>query len=269
MTLMTVGYGDLYPITGAGRLVAVIAMLASILILALPISVIGTNFDNKWNAYKEREKYKASNKLQAQPFIDLTAGLSEHCGLLEDISKKAADLETDIAERVTALQETIMMRKEAISQMKMNERDPLSTLLGQDEAELGGMSPVGQRSKSKSTASLGGILNMEEEIVRREASLLQILGSLDLLQKKKFPELVRQIREKYNRVGSAFIESQATMLELRDLHEVYEEMGLPKLKLLSSDQRTTIRRYRQHSFKSLLRERVAFNESPAFEHGRQ
>ncbi|KAK3236705.1 hypothetical protein CYMTET_53170 [Cymbomonas tetramitiformis] len=272
VTLMTVGYGDLYPVTGPGRLVAVIAMLASILILALPISVIGTNFDNKWNAYKEREKYKASNKLQAQPFIELTAGLSEHCGLVEDISKKAAELETDIAERVTSLQETIMLRKEAISQMKANERDPLSTLLGQDEAELGGTSPVAQpfqaMSKSKSTASLGGILIMEEEIVRREASLLRVLESLDLLQNKKFPELVREIREKYNRMGSAFVESQSTMLELRDLHEAYEELGMPKLKLLNSEKRTTIRRYRQHSFKSLLRERVAFNETPAFENGR-
>lgn len=41
---MTVGYGDAVPVTSAGKAVAGIEMLASLLVLALPIAIIGTNF---------------------------------------------------------------------------------------------------------------------------------------------------------------------------------------------------------------------------------
>lgn len=44
VTLMTVGYGDMVPTTVTGRLVAVASMILSMLVLALPMSVVGTNF---------------------------------------------------------------------------------------------------------------------------------------------------------------------------------------------------------------------------------
>ncbi len=44
VTLTTVGYGDLYPITGGGRIVAVITMLVGIGVLGTFLSLVGSSF---------------------------------------------------------------------------------------------------------------------------------------------------------------------------------------------------------------------------------
>ena len=47
--MTTVGYGDGYPVTTGGRVIAVLTMFCGILILALPISVIGSNFARQYD----------------------------------------------------------------------------------------------------------------------------------------------------------------------------------------------------------------------------
>jgi hypothetical protein len=48
VTMTTVGYGDLYPLTGAGKFVSIICMLCGILCLALPITVLGASFNSEY-----------------------------------------------------------------------------------------------------------------------------------------------------------------------------------------------------------------------------
>jgi len=48
VTVMTVGYGDVYPITFWGKLIAALSMISALVIMALPISVIGANFSRAW-----------------------------------------------------------------------------------------------------------------------------------------------------------------------------------------------------------------------------
>ena len=60
-TLTTVGYGDEYPETNSGKIIAAFAMLTGILIIALPVSVLGTNFSE---AYEEMAKERREQKLK-------------------------------------------------------------------------------------------------------------------------------------------------------------------------------------------------------------
>ena len=50
--MTTVGYGDCYPLTVVGKAVATVTMLLGVLILALPITVIGSNFAKMVEVYE-------------------------------------------------------------------------------------------------------------------------------------------------------------------------------------------------------------------------
>ena len=47
VTMCTVGYGDQYPVTAIGKLIAVFTMLAGLIVLSLPITIVGANFNDE------------------------------------------------------------------------------------------------------------------------------------------------------------------------------------------------------------------------------
>ena len=75
VTLMTVGYGDVYPATVAGKVVASLTMIASVIITALPISVIGANFTQQWIVFKENDAAKERARTQLPTFKRFAAAL--------------------------------------------------------------------------------------------------------------------------------------------------------------------------------------------------
>eukprot|EP00300_Choanocystis_sp_HF-7_P007849 c15545_g1_i4.p1 GENE.c15545_g1_i4~~c15545_g1_i4.p1 ORF type:complete len:327 (+),score=51.11 c15545_g1_i4:75-1055(+) len=55
VTMTTVGYGDMVPITPVGKLIASVTMLCGVLVLALPINVVGGNFVEAYQIYQKKE----------------------------------------------------------------------------------------------------------------------------------------------------------------------------------------------------------------------
>lgn len=49
VTMTTLGYGDTYPTTTAGKLIGAVTAVAGVVVLALPISVIGASFQTEFN----------------------------------------------------------------------------------------------------------------------------------------------------------------------------------------------------------------------------
>lgn len=66
ITATTLGYGDLYPTTPIGRLISCIWIFCGIVIVAMPIGILGSQFSSTYEAYKEREaKVKKLNEESA------------------------------------------------------------------------------------------------------------------------------------------------------------------------------------------------------------
>jgi len=62
ITMTTVGYGDHYPVTAWGQIVAVLTMVVALVVLSLPITIIGANFDEEY-AELRRSKQEEKKKL--------------------------------------------------------------------------------------------------------------------------------------------------------------------------------------------------------------
>eukprot|EP01084_Bolivina_argentea_P133717 236018_1 len=75
VTITTVGYGDMIPITILGRIVAIFCMFLGLLIVALPVIIIGGNFEKEYRSYIEnKQQQKIINK--AKELNDLNRSLN-------------------------------------------------------------------------------------------------------------------------------------------------------------------------------------------------
>ena len=105
VTFMTVGYGDVVPVGAEGQLVAALVMVASFIILALPISVIGANFTQQWIVYKETTLLTRRTGTLGAEFAELKAELEVHTGVLDEIVNVAHARSVAMEERGVALRD--------------------------------------------------------------------------------------------------------------------------------------------------------------------
>ena len=48
-TVTTLGYGERYPVTAAGRLVMGVVLLVGLTMIAMPLAIIGARFTDRWD----------------------------------------------------------------------------------------------------------------------------------------------------------------------------------------------------------------------------
>jgi hypothetical protein len=92
VTVTTVGYGDAFPTTGAGKLTGSITMLCGVVVLAMPVGVIGANFSNEYDrvqADKRRREKLQEQRIQKEAKA-AEAKAAESQKQSEDASKQQA-----------------------------------------------------------------------------------------------------------------------------------------------------------------------------------
>lgn len=69
VTMTCVGYGDMYPVTPLGQALGVLSMFVGLLVIALPVIIIGGNFDEMYQDFRRKLNYK-KRKLLLQKTIE-------------------------------------------------------------------------------------------------------------------------------------------------------------------------------------------------------
>merc|ERR1719160_2275668 len=112
-TMTTVGYGDSFPLTGVGRVIGGLAMLAGIFCVALPTGILCTEFSK---LYEDRKNVCAetqiTHELQMRPKAELELFLD---------GEKMARTRNDLDEQLTYLKRLAYIYTETVNGKKVGE----------------------------------------------------------------------------------------------------------------------------------------------------
>ena len=77
--MTTVGYGDYYPSTPLGYVVGVFCAVTGLIMTALPVAVIGNNFNRYWDHNNKRKMIKLANSTRVKNGDDKSSAENLKC----------------------------------------------------------------------------------------------------------------------------------------------------------------------------------------------
>jgi hypothetical protein len=162
LTITSVGFGDVYPVSAGGRFITTVAAIAGVLAIAMPITVLGNNFTIQYDAKMKRSWHKKEMALDAiqiglrrmymsrdqhrdeQTFEDL---MDELTMTKKELHKK--DIEQDSHTAMAELRATVRLMQVHMMEHSRNAENELKQLremltLSQSRQHMVHASPVSQ-----------------------------------------------------------------------------------------------------------------------------
>jgi voltage-gated potassium channel len=115
VTIMTVGYGDIVPYTGLGRMIGVIAMISAILFASLVTATTTTALLEKFRA--EREKLTETSRETIGHVIAQLSTIEERLEKLSALEDSTDEIKADLAE-LKGMRAEVQSLKESVEGKK-------------------------------------------------------------------------------------------------------------------------------------------------------
>jgi hypothetical protein len=215
VTLMTVGYGDVFPVTPGGKVVAGITMVIAVLLLSLPISVIGTEFTQQWLEYKAAS-HLTDRRRKAPRFMALRRRLAAHNTLLDELLLKTRDVLFEIDDLMARLQDKQQQRAKEHATAA---RKRAAAAAAGHHGRGGGEAEASARDVKHETE----MLFMELELKQRLMRLQELLSQAELLRHPAFLLALEHCRDAYVTLQRVATEVAAVTEESDTLEQALEE----------------------------------------------
>ena len=101
VTLTATGYGDLVPITVAGKIIAGITMISGILVIALLTSIIGSNFISEWASYRRIQFHPRLNEKVDNILKEFHSSKTKGFDILRNQNEEMLETIIEIQERLS------------------------------------------------------------------------------------------------------------------------------------------------------------------------
>ena len=155
-TTTTVGYGDFYPTTTAGKAVGMMSFYIGIIFLAMPISILGLNFSAGYHAQRKLLA-EAKEKLQAKARRTSTTieKFDNIAGLLmaDDVDDEDPDSEVAIARKVARAARSAAISTEISAVALARKRREMLTTTREEHALRRGVMAADGRTRVKPKGS--------------------------------------------------------------------------------------------------------------------